>query len=122
MTNKSEDSIKLQQSIIGELYALSREHSSWKFEIFIHVYGHLNLVQIDVITNCDYAEEEPKNRLLQVKLDAESDNYTYELQATLMRVKALIDQHSDQSQLMQNSHQVASVLSVRSHPLLGLNV
>jgi hypothetical protein len=122
MANKSKDSLRLQQSIIGELYALSREYSSYKFEIFIHIYGHLNLVQIDVITNCDYAEEKPENRLLQVKLDAESDNYIYELQATLLRVKALIEQHSDQSQLMLNSHQVASVLSVRSHPLLGLNL
>jgi hypothetical protein len=111
MTNKSKDSIKLQQSIIGELYALSREHSSCKFEIFIHIYGHLNLVQIDVITNCDYAEEEPKNRLLQVKLDAESDNYIYDLKDTLLRVKTLIEQHSDQSPLVLNIHQVTSVFS-----------
>jgi hypothetical protein len=99
MINKSKEIIECEKMMIADLYALSREHSSHKFEVFIHIYGHLNLVQIDVITNCDYAEVEPKNRLLHIKLDADGDNYTYELQATLLRVKALIEQHND--------HQVA---------------
>jgi hypothetical protein len=121
MINKSKEIIECEKMMVADLYALSREYSSPQFEIFISVLGHLGLVKVAVITNCDYAEAEPKNRLLNDQLDTSSSNYVGELQRTLLSVKALIAQHNGQSQLVQNNHLVASVHSVRSHPLLGVN-
>jgi hypothetical protein len=122
MTNKSKDSIKLQQSIIGELYALSIVQNCCEIDVFIRVSGHVNLVEIEVIEGSDYSEIKQEKKVLFKRIYADSAKGTAELQGALHEVKALIAQHNGKSQLVQNNHQVASVLSVRSHPLLEVNL
>jgi hypothetical protein len=110
-----------QQEIIAEIYVLSMAQPSSALDIFLNISGHINSVQIQVIKNCDYLEVKPENKLLDVILYQDHDNFTQELGAALSSINQFIADHKALKLLEHNNHLVASVHSVRSHPRKGFN-